>query len=215
MTGLFYKDWLCFLRNDLKGLLFAVLILTFGSSGGAGQNRFTLMFSVLPMLFLWIGLDTLICDDKSGWDVYARALPITARRIVLEKYVFVYGLFAAGMALAFLLSAATGAAGAKSDLQIFLFAGVPLVVTAVLFPLFYRLNTQVAVTATTMSSLAVVLFTTIYFMKNAAMLETLAASPAASALKRWLFPAGLLLLAGSYCVSLRVYKDCGEGRRKA
>lgn len=211
MTGLFYKDWLCFLRNDLKGLLFSVLILTFSSSG----SRFTLMFSVLPMLFLWIGLDTLICDDKSGWDVYARALPTTARRIVLEKYVFVYGLFAAGMALAFLLSAVTGAAGAKSDLQIFFFAGVSLVVTAVLFPLFYRMNAHAVISAAMTLCLAVVLFTTIYFMKNAAMLETLAASPAVSILKRWLVPAGLLLLAGSYFVSLRVYKDWGEGRRKA
>lgn len=124
------------------------------------------------------------------------------------------GLFAAGVALTVLLSSAMGVAGAKSGLQILIFAGVPLAVTAVLFPLFYRMNAHVVVSAAMLSCLAAILLIGILFIKNAALSESLAANPAVPVLERCAAPAGLLLLAGSCFISLRAYGSCGESGRK-
>lgn len=215
MAGLFYKDFLSFLHDDLKSMILAALVLFVSSANQTAQGRFLPISMTMPLLFLWVGLDTLARDDKSGWNTYARALPLTAKRIVLEKYLFVFGLFLLGTALSFLFSAIMGVEAAKNDLQILLYAGVPLAVTVVFFPLFYRMNAHVVILAAMLSSLAVVLFTSMLFLKNEALLKELTSSPLLFALKRFLLPGGLLLGAGSYFVSLRVFQSGGKRTRAA
>lgn len=86
MKGLLKKEWFQ-IRHSMKSFigLIVVLGLVFCLTGDS-------------MSFLWITgiicfstiITTFNLDEKSGWDIYQRVLEVSARKVVISKYLFMF-----------------------------------------------------------------------------------------------------------------------------
>lgn len=106
MKSLLLKDFYmiaAYCRSFL--MVLGIFLLTFAVTG---TNQFLLMFPVVLMVMIPITLHSY--DEKSGWALYARAMPYNKRVIVSERYVLmlillgVVMLLNSGVALATLSS---------------------------------------------------------------------------------------------------------------
>ena len=97
MKGLVYKDFIILMNVYKKNLLLVAAL--YGAMAVAMQNDFFLYFGIWMMGFY--GLTAFSLDTQSGWDRYARTLPVQDWKMVAAKYVT--GLLFIAMAVVYAL----------------------------------------------------------------------------------------------------------------
>ena len=145
MKGLLLKDWFV-LWKQCKWMLFLVILYTLLPLVSDGAGTFLACFSVLFMAILPITV--LGFDERSKWERYAAALPVSRDDLVLSKYLLAL-LGMIGAALLYLLSSLVLSAvrpGSVSPQETvsflcLLFAGA-LAFDAVNFPIIFRLGVE-------------------------------------------------------------------------
>ncbi len=102
MIGIFRKDVYMLLSAYKKNLL---LVFAFYAAIALGTKS-----TLLPTMMIWLmgfyALSALTMDASSGWDRYARTLPVTPGRIVAARFLVTLGMIAAGALYSVLLDAA-------------------------------------------------------------------------------------------------------------
>lgn len=111
MIGIFKKDVYMLLSAYKKNLL--LLFALYAAITLGMKNTFFPAMTVWLMSFY--SLSALTMDASSGWDRYARTLPVTPGRIVAARFLAALGMIAAGTLYALLL-----------DAGLYLLHGVPL-----------------------------------------------------------------------------------------
>ncbi len=102
MIGIFRKDVYMLLSAYKKNLL---LLFALYAAVTLGMKN-TVFPAMTVYLMSFYSLGTLTMDASSGWDRYARTLPVTPGRIVAARFLAAFGMIAAGTLYALLLDAA-------------------------------------------------------------------------------------------------------------
>ncbi len=129
MKGLLFKDFLS-AKRILAVCVFMIACFSFGGTSGA---TFALCYSIM------VPINLLGFDERSRFDRYEAALPLTGLQCVADKYIAMYLCMTAMMALsALIVFVRTGAAPASADL--FLNAAMVLATHALCMPLLVRMG---------------------------------------------------------------------------
>ena len=145
MTGLMLKDF--FLVR--KSILYIVVItLAFGVAYSGSSAAFSVVGAMGTVMTASLTSTTLSYDEFYHWDRYAAALPISRRRVVGAKYLFLLALTLGVGLLSLLEGALFGALLGDGVLWEELLAtvaaslSVGLLGAAVVLPLYYRFGVQ-------------------------------------------------------------------------
>ena len=123
MKGLLFKDFLS-AKRILAVCVFMIACFSFGGTSGA---TFALCYSIM------VPINLLGFDERSRFDRYEAALPLTGLQCVADKYIAMYLCMTA-----LIVFVRTGAAPASADL--FLTAAMVLVTHALCMPLLVRMG---------------------------------------------------------------------------
>lgn len=198
MSGLIYKD-LINLGQQWKSYL--LILVLWGGLSVIQKNPyfFSGMFSVYAVIVL---LTAFGYDEKSGWDKYALAMPMSRSRIVLSKYVLALLVDALGLVTSMAFFAAAKASVEETLTAQCIFQTLSLFLLAVQLPVIFKFGVEKARITVTMIILLPVFAAYIAVQAGFPMpdLEKLVSYI-------YLGPiAGLCLLAVSAWVSVRIYK---------
>ncbi len=210
MKGLLKKDLLLLWKN-MKTVVVLVLVyaVVFGAQGAeTAMSTMSIIFSLLGVM---LPLYSLAYDSQARWDLFARALPVGKRQIVLSKYVLAVAFIGAGLAVEFaaalILSGALGLPWLlpqAAAVSLCMAAGC-LLLLALEMPLYYRFGPEKArLLIFLMVALAAALGGALVSLQGEAglPLAALPGSPVLAALAALLV---VLCLAGSFFLSLRIY----------
>ena len=140
MKGLLLKDLTMMLKYGRITLLACLL---FSVAGCFGEPN--LFFMLYPVVIGSVMAQSLIAyDERSGWDSYCDALPVTRAQVVTGKYLIALIVFAVFFILGVtgqLISSVRG--GGQSILSVIaLLAAGGLIIPAVLLPFSFRFGTE-------------------------------------------------------------------------
>ena len=140
MKGLLLKDLTMMLKYGRITLLACLL---FSLAGCFGEPN--LFFMLYPVVIGSVMAQSLIAyDERSGWDSYCDALPVTRAQVVTGKYLIALIVFAVFFILGVigqLISSVRG--GGQSVLSVIaLLAAGGLIIPAVLLPFSFRFGTE-------------------------------------------------------------------------
>ena len=129
MKGILFKDFLS-AKRILTIYLLMIICFSFGGSNGV---FFALCYSIM------VPVNLLGFDERSRFDRYAAALPMTGLQCVADKYIVTYLSMAAMMVLSSLIMfLRTGAAPAMGDMLHY--AALVLTTHALCMPLLIRMG---------------------------------------------------------------------------
>lgn len=143
MTGLVLKDILV-MRKTLKTYaLFLCLYLLLAILGAFDLAMVTAMINVIIMM---LPIGAFSYDEAAKWDRYAMSLPLSRRRIVGARYLFVLLMALVAAAFGLLAGVFVSMAGKgvlmEALASILLSLGIGLCITDILLPLSYKLGPE-------------------------------------------------------------------------
>lgn len=187
----------------MKGttITFSIIPIAFIAAGVLGNSMF------LIMAFAFASIQSVSVFNQEAacrWETYAGGLPLTRKTQVLEKYIFILIPLAVVVALMVVILLAMGIFAPERErpdlLMLLMMAFLSLIIPAVTIPIVYKVGPEKGQMLST-------IFAGILFgaMAGAAMGldEEWGGIPAAVPLGAILL--SVLLLAGSYCLSLHIY----------
>lgn len=187
----------------MKGttITFSIILIAFIAAGVLGNSMF------LIMAFAFASIQSVSVFNQEAacrWEAYAGGLPLTRKTQVLEKYIFILIPLAVVVALMVVILLAMGIFAPERErpdlLMLLMMAFLSLIIPAVTIPIVYKVGPEKGQMLST-------IFAGILFgaMAGAAMGldEEWGGIPAAVPLGAILL--SVLLLAGSYCLSLHIY----------
>lgn len=188
----------------MKGttITFSIILIAFIAAGVLGNSVF------LIMAFAFASIQSVSVFNQEAacrWETYAGGLPLTRKTQVLEKYIFILIPLAVVVALMVVILLAMGIFAPERErpdlLMLLMMAFLSLIIPAVTIPIVYKVGPEKGQMLST-------IFAGILFgaMAGAAMGldEEWGGIPAAVPLGAILL--SVLLLAGSYCLSLHIYR---------
>lgn len=205
MKGLLLKDLYMALKYCraylLISALFAVLSLF-------SDNLFLLLYPVLMAGAIPVNL--ISYDEKSGWGTYSGTLPYTRRQLVSAKYLVALIALGVGMVLVGMIQLLrlvyTGESWQEYGQLLLLLPAVSLIVPCLLLPVVFKYGVEKG----RLVFYAVVIVVAGGFGALGAVLTDDGFAVGLPALGAWLAPtaflAALLLLAGSWLLSIRFYE---------
>ncbi len=203
MFGLIIKDLLCLKKSAIKiAVLLGLYIVIFSSS-----DNIILLSAMIIMISTMLILNTFAYDELSKWDYYALSLPVTKKQIVLCKYLLTVLFDIMGISITLLLYLIKRQLNTEAVLSVCVLAATALVMAAVILPLLYKFGTQKARIWMIMIFLLPTAVT--IGLGNLGVHPTaIMPSEGMIALLVWLsLPIALLLYAGSYFLSYRIFEN--------
>lgn len=99
MKGLFLKDLYTIEKYIRTALLMLLLLI------GMGIVLKSAEYAIMVCLIFSVGMSftCLSADEQKNWQSYALTMPINRKQLVLEKYIFSYGLLTGGFLIAVLI----------------------------------------------------------------------------------------------------------------
>lgn len=143
MKGLLIKDFINIKRQLITFSAFIVLYIVLSLSSGDA----TVFQGVIVILFAMLPVTALAYDERTKWDKYMIALPVSRRQIVGEKYLFGAIMSIAAAVIGFLFDMiVTFATGEAFNVEALIILGV-FAVVALLFlslnlPLMFKFGTE-------------------------------------------------------------------------
>ncbi len=201
MKSLLLKDFYmiaAYCRSFL--LVLVIFLVTFAATG---RNLFLLVFPVVLMVMIPVTLHSY--DEKSGWTVYARALPYRKRAIVAERYVLVLILLGvvmllnSGVALA-TLSGRQALVPEEFLSMLAVMLSIGILCPCITLPCAYRFGSEKG----RFIFLGIVMLASLAF--TSVSVGGISGSPSALSTSLWLPLAAALLLPVSYLLSVRFYE---------
>ena len=143
MKGLLYKDLMVVLDS---ARMMAVIIVLFLVTAVAG-NGFSMVSSMMALLVVTLAISSFSYDDLAHWDIFAATLPISRRKLVLSKYVFLLLLGAGALVLNVVLAFATTLIVPDADFQFQIATGllstlVACILDIAIIPLIYKFGAE-------------------------------------------------------------------------
>ena len=205
MLGLVVKDLLCLKKTALKMVVILGLYIVIFFSA----NNIAFLCAMIIMISTMLILNTFAYDELSKWDYYALSLPVTKKQIVLGKYLLTVLFDFIGILITLLLYLIKRQLNLEAALSICALAAIALIMAAILLPLLYKLGTQKAriwmIMIFLLPTAAVIVLGNLVgnfgFHLTASM-----PSEGTIGLLIWVsLPVALLLYAGSYLLSYKVF----------
>jgi len=201
MLGLVLKDLLCLKKSALKMVVILGLYIVIFSS----SNNLAFLCAMIIMISTMFILNTFAYDEMSKWDYYALSLPVTKKQIVLSKYLLTVLFDFIGILITLLLYLIKRQLNFEAALSICALAAIALTMAAILLPLLYKLGTQKAriwmIMIFLLPTAAAILLGNLGFHLTAGM----PSECTIGLLVMSSLPVALLLYAGSYLLSYKVF----------
>ncbi|XOQ48130.1 MAG: ABC-2 family transporter protein [Eubacteriales bacterium] len=204
MIALITKDLLTMKKLGIRVcvilVLYAFIFSSFGSV--AFLSAFIIIFSAMLIV------NAFAYDELAKWDTYALSLPVTKKQIVLSRYLLGFLFDTAGYILSILLGLVSGNLDSELSAIAYCFFAASLFITALMLPFLYKFGTQKAriwimmffimptVGAALLKKLGI----------NLSVFTTISESTAEFLVAIFL-PVSLLLYAGSYFLSCRIFQN--------
>ena len=143
MKGLLYKDLMVVLDS---ARMMAVIVVLFLVTAMAG-NGFSMVSSMMALLVVTLAISSFSYDDLAHWDIFAATLPISRRKLVLSKYVFLLLLGAGALVLNVVLAFVTTLIAPEADFQFQIATGllstlVACILDIAIIPLIYKFGAE-------------------------------------------------------------------------
>jgi len=205
MAGLILKDLLN-LRHYSKMILFILVFFAVVAYAGEMQSYFTSMTAVL---FIMLPITTFAYDQQSKWELFAVAMPVTRKEIVLGKYVLALAMILLGSAVSILLTLIVhllkGQAAAVQEMLTAtgVIAVFGMIFISIMIPLVYRFGVEKSRMMTLIVAGVPVLLVAVLSRSGAGI-------PEDADLMLWLYlspAAAAACLAVSYMISCKIFQS--------
>lgn len=204
MSALITKDLLTMRKIGIKiGFTIVLYVLIFSSMGNSAfQSAIIIMFSAMVLM------NTFAYDELAKWDIYLLSLPVTKKQIVLSRYLLGFLFIAVGCAVSALLALLSSKMDSELPVILYCFFALSLCVLAFMMPLLYKFGTQKA-------RLWIILFCFLPTAAATILSELHLSLPSfgpiddstSELLLALVLPVSLLLYAGSYFLSCRIFQN--------
>ena len=199
MKGLLLKDF-----YNVKNLILysAFVAAVFAVVSVVSSN---LYFFCGFMIFISVGLvsSTISYDAQDKWDRYALSSGVSRRTAVLSKYVFTVVTILCSLALGLILALALGYRQAVDFLPVVAYSFAGVLSVGIVLPCFFRFGVEKA----RVIYMIVIVFTVALMVGGISLFERLNFAAQAPWMLVLLAVLSVAILAISYFVSLRIYRN--------
>ena len=199
MKGLFLKDF-----YNVKNLIlyYALVAAVFAVVSVVSSNIY---FFCGFMIFISVGLvsSTISYDAQDKWDRYALSSGVSRRTAVLSKYVFTVVTILCSLALGLILALALGYRQAVDFLPVVAYSFAGVLSVGIVLPCFFRFGVEKA----RVIYMIVIVFTVALMVGGISLFERLNFAAQAPWMLVLLAVLSVAILAISYFVSLRIYRN--------
>ena len=199
MKGLLLKDF-----YNVKNLIlyYALVAAVFAVVSVVSSNIY---FFCGFMIFISVGLvsSTISYDAQDKWDRYALSSGVSRRTAVLSKYVFTVVTILCSLALGLILALALGYRQAVDFLPVVAYSFAGVLSVGIVLPCFFRFGVEKA----RVSYMIVIVFTVALMVGGISLFERLNFAAQAPWMLVLLAVLSVAILAISYFVSLRIYRN--------
>ena len=199
MKGLLLKDF-----YNVKNLIlyYALVAAVFAVVSVVSSNSY---FFCGFMIFISVGLvsSTISYDAQDKWDRYALSSGVSRRTAVLSKYVFTVVTILCSLALGLILALALGYRQAVDFLPVVAYSFAGVLSVGIVLPCFFRFGVEKA----RVIYMIVIVFTVALMVGGISLFERLNFAAQAPWMLVLLAVLSVAILAISYFVSLRIYRN--------
>ena len=199
MKGLLLKDF-----YNVKNLIlyYALVAAVFAVVSVVSSNIY---FLCGVMIFISVGLvsSTISYDAQDKWDRYALSSGVSRRTAVLSKYVFTVVTILCSLALGLILALALGYRQAVDFLPVVAYSFAGVLSVGIVLPCFFRFGVEKA----RVIYMIVIVFTVALMVGGISLFERLNFAAQAPWMLVLLAVLSVAILAISYFVSLRIYRN--------
>ncbi|RXZ62403.1 ABC-2 transporter permease [Candidatus Borkfalkia ceftriaxoniphila] len=199
MKGLLLKDF-----YNVKNLIsyYALVAAVFAVVSVVSSNIY---FFCGFMIFISVGLvsSTISYDAQDKWDRYALSSGVSRRTAVLSKYVFTVVTILCSLALGLILALALGYRQAVDFLPVVAYSFAGVLSVGIVLPCFFRFGVEKA----RVIYMIVIVFTVALMVGGISLFERLNFAAQAPWMLVLLAVLSVAILAISYFVSLRIYRN--------
>ena len=199
MKGLLLKDF-----YNVKNLIlyYALVAAVFAVVSVVSSNIY---FFCGFMIFISVGLvsSTISYDAQDKWDRYALSSGVSRRTAVLSKYVFTVVTILCSLALGLILALALGYRQAVDFLPVVAYSFAGVLSVGIVLPCFFRFGVEKA----RVIYMIVIVFTVALMVGGISVFERLNFAAQAPWMLVLLAVLSVAILAISYFVSLRIYRN--------
>lgn len=199
MKGLLLKDF-----YNVKNLIlyYALVAAVFAVVSVVSSNIY---FFCGFMIFISVGLvsSTISYDAQDKWDRYALSSGVSRRTAVLSKYVFTVVSILCSLALGLILALALGYRQAVDFLPVVAYSFAGVLSVGIVLPCFFRFGVEKA----RVIYMIVIVFTVALMVGGISLFERLNFAAQAPWMLVLLAVLSVAILAISYFVSLRIYRN--------
>ena len=199
MKGLLLKDF-----YNVKNLIlyYALVAAVFAVVSVVSSNIY---FFCGFMIFISVGLvsSTISYDAQDKWDRYALSSGVSRRTAVLSKYVFTVVTILCSLALGLILALALGYRLAVDFLPVVAYSFAGVLSVGIVLPCFFRFGVEKA----RVIYMIVIVFTVALMVGGISLFERLNFAAQAPWMLVLLAVLSVAILAISYFVSLRIYRN--------
>ena len=199
MKGLLLKDF-----YNVKNLIlyYALVAAVFAVVSVVSSNIY---FFCGFMIFISVGLvsSTISYDAQDKWDRYALSSGVSRRTAVLSKYVFTVVTILCSLALGLILALALGYRQAVDFLPVVAYSFAGVLSVGIVLPCFFRFGVEKA----RVIYMIVIVFTVALMVGGISLFERLNFAAQAPWMLVLLAVRSVAILAISYFVSLRIYRN--------
>ena len=199
MKGLLLKD---FYNGKNLILYYALVAAVFAVVSVVSSNIY---FFCGFMIFISVGLvsSTISYDAQDKWDRYALSSGVSRRTAVLSKYVFTVVTILCSLALGLILALALGYRQAVDFLPVVAYSFAGVLSVGIVLPCFFRFGVEKA----RVIYMIVIVFTVALMVGGISLFERLNFAAQAPWMLVLLAVLSVAILAISYFVSLRIYRN--------
>ena len=199
MKGLLLKDF-----YNVRNLIsyYALVAAVFAVVSVVSSNIY---FFCGFMIFISVGLvsSTISYDAQDKWDRYALSSGVSRRTAVLSKYVFTVVTILCSLALGLILALALGYRQAVDFLPVVAYSFAGVLSVGIVLPCFFRFGVEKA----RVIYMIVIVFTVALMVGGISLFERLNFAAQAPWMLVLLAVLSVAILAISYFVSLRIYRN--------
>lgn len=199
MKGLLLKDF-----YNVKNLIlyYALVAAVFAVVSVVSSNIY---FFCGFMIFISVGLvsSTISYDAQDKWDRYALSSGVSRRTAVLSKYVFTVVTILCSLALGLILALALGYRQAVDFLPVVAYSFAGVLSVGIILPCFFRFGVEKA----RVIYMIVIVFTVTLMVGGISLFERLNFAAQAPWMIALFAVLSVAILAISYFVSLRIYRN--------
>ena len=199
MKGLLLKDF-----YNVKNLIlyYALVAAVFAVVSVVSSNIY---FFCGFMIFISVGLvsSTISYDAQDKWDRYALSSGVSRRTAVMSKYVFTVVTILCSLALGLILALALGYRQAVDFLPVVAYSFAGVLSVGIVLPCFFRFGVEKA----RVIYMIVIVFTVALMVGGISLFERLNFAAQAPWMLVLLAVLSVAILAISYFVSLRIYRN--------